>query len=444
MSRKSPRLPATPMPAVIEKLSHDGRGIARIDGKTTFIEGALPHEEVTFTYTRRKNDFDEGRLQTVVTASSDRVEPPCPHYAVCGGCSYQHVAPSRQIEFKQDALMDALQRIGHCQPTQVMPPIVDKIWHYRSKARLSVRYVEKKESTLVGFRERHQPRYITEIETCLVLDERVASKIPFIRAVLDSLDDKRSIAQIEVAAGDIEVALIIRHLSALSEADLARLCDMAAQADFKLFLQPQGPDSVHVVYPPNADSWLRYQLPEFNITYQFHPTDFTQVNPSINRLMVSQALAWLEINEHDVILDLFCGLGNFSLPIASLCARVIGVEGSDTMVTRAAMNAAANQLMNVEFLCANLENKDALDAFVNRGITKLLIDPPRTGALEVVQYLDKLKPKRIVYVSCNPVTLARDAGILVNQHGYQLVSAGVMDMFPHTAHVESMALFVRD
>lgn len=444
MSRKPPRLPKEPINAVIEKLSHDGRGIARIEGKTTFIDGALPHEAVTFTYTRRKSDFDEGRLHAVITASPDRVEPPCPHYALCGGCSYQHVTPKRQIEFKQDALMDALQRIGHCKPTQIMPPMVDKVWHYRSKARLSVRYVEKKESTLVGFRERHQPRYITEIETCLVLDERVASRIPLIREVLDSLDDKRSIAQIEVAAGDNEVALVIRHLSPLGDADLAKLCEMAGTADFKLFLQPQGPDSVHVVYPPNTDSWLRYQLPEFDVTYQFHPTDFTQVNPSINRLMVSQALAWLEIDKNDVILDLFCGLGNFSLPIASLGAQVIGVEGSDAMVARAAMNAEANQLVNVEFICANLEHKDVLDTLVNRGITKLLIDPPRTGALEVVQYLDKLKPKRIVYVSCNPITLARDAGILVNQHGYQLVFAGVMDMFPHTAHVESMALFVRD
>lgn len=443
MRKKYQRPSTTPVTTTIEKLSHDGRGIARIDGKITFIEGALPDETVTFTYTRCKSDFDEGRLQSVLTPSPMRVTPECPHYALCGGCSYQHVAASQQIAMKQAALLDAFMRVGHCEPLNWLSPLQHHPWHYRSKARLSVRYVEKKQTTLVGFRERHQPRYITEIQTCLVLDERVASKISRIREVLDSLDNPRDMAQIEVASGDDEVALVLRHLQPLNPSDTEKLCNLAAQEQFKLFLQPKGPDSVHLVYPPEAESLLTYRLPEFDLTYQFHPTDFTQVNPAINRSMVSLAIKLLEIEPTDVILDLFCGLGNFTLPMAKQGAYVLGIEGSDAMVERAHHNAHLNQLGQVEFSCANLEDKQGLAAIMHRGITKVLLDPPRTGALEVVQQLGKLKPKRIVYVSCNPLTLARDAEILVHQHGYQFMAAGVMDMFPHTAHVESMALFVR-
>lgn len=444
MKRKSKKLPTTPVVSLVERLSHDGRGIARIDGKTTFIEGALPGEKVSFIYTRLKSDFDEGRLQEVLQASPDRVEPHCPHYALCGGCSYQHVSPHRQIEQKEEALLDVLKRIGHCQPQQVAPPIVDQTWHYRSKARLSVRYVEKKQSVLVGFRERHQPRYITDIQTCAVLDERVSKQLLLIRAVLDQLQDKREIAQIEVATGDDEVALVIRHLSPLSHEDLSLLSDLSRQTRFKIFLQPDGPDSIHLVYPPDASAWLEYRLPDFDVTYRFQPSDFTQINPSLNRLMVSQAVRWLEPQQDDVVLDLFCGLGNFSLPIARRVARVIGIEGSQSMVERATMNARNNQLTNTEFMCSNLEGESALSGLMQRGINKVLIDPPRTGAIAVVHQLRQMNPERVVYVSCNPVTLARDADVMVNQLGYKLVFAGVMDMFPHTAHVESMALFVRD
>ncbi len=442
MRKKNQRLPKEPVTTTIESFSHDGRGIARIKGKTTFIEGALPEETVTFAYTRCKNDFDEGRVLEILTPSENRVAPACPHYALCGGCSFQHVQPSQQIAMKQIALIDALERIGHCKPDQVLAPLSDKSWHYRTKARLSVRYVEKKETTLVGFRERYQPRYITEIETCLVLDERVATKIVRIREVLNNLDEPRCIAQIEVATADEEVALVLRHLQPLSEADLGKLCAFGAETGFKLFLQPEGPDSIHLLYPESGDSWLTYRLPDFNLMYQFHPTDFTQVNPGINRLMVNLAIKLLDISPNDVILDLFCGLGNFSLPMAKKCVKVLGIEGSQAMVKRASENARLNELTNTEFMSVNLEDTNAfLDSIKHQKFTKILLDPPRTGAFEVVQQMDKLNPQRIVYVSCNPVTLARDAGVLVNQHGYRLVAAGVMDMFPHTAHVESIALF---
>lgn len=442
MRRKYQRLPKTPVTTMIESLSHDGRGIARIQGKTTFIEGALPQETVTFAYTRCKSDFDEGRVLEVLTPSPNRVTPACSHYALCGGCSFQHVEPTQQIAMKQAALIDALKRVGHCEPEQVLPPLTHEPWHYRTKARLSVRYVEKKETTLVGFRERHQPRYITEIQTCLVLDERVATKMMRIREVLDNLDDPRSIAQIEVATADEEVALVLRHLQPLSTADLEKLCALGVETQFKLFLQPEGPDSIHLLYPANGHAWLTYRLPDFDMMYQFHPTDFTQVNPGINRLMVNLAITLLDIAPTDIILDLFCGLGNFSLPMATQSAKVLGIEGSEAMVKRASENARLNQLTNTEFMCVNLEDTQAfLKSIEHHNVTKLLLDPPRTGAFEVVQQMDKLNPERIVYVSCNPLTLARDAGVLVNQHGYRLIAAGVMDMFPHTAHVESIALF---
>lgn len=443
MRKRRQNLPVEPVTASIEKLSHDGRGIARIEGKTTFVEGALAHETVTFTYTKRKSDFDEGRVVSVITPSPDRVEPECPHYAMCGGCSFQHLDPKEQINEKQTLLLDALTRIGHCQPETILPPLTSEPWHYRNKARLSVRYVEKKEATLVGFREKNNPRYITDIHTCLVLNKRVAAEIDAMRQLLDTLDDHRCIAQIEVAAGDDDIALIFRNLTALNASDEEKIKSFADKTNFRIFLQPGGPDSVYLFHPKTADEWLTYQLPEFDITYQFHPTDFTQVNIGINRLMVSLALQLLDITAEDVILDLFCGLGNFSLPLAKQCKQVIAIEGSEAMVKRGEMNALSNHLSNITFACANLDDETALDSLTDLNINKILLDPPRTGALAIVKQIDKIKPQQIAYVSCNPITLARDADILVNQQGYRLISAGVMDMFPHTSHVESIALFVK-
>lgn len=439
--RKKQRPSALPITTRVEKFSHDGRGIARIDGKTTFIQNALPDETVTFQYIRQKRDFDEGRVLSVVEPSVNRVEPRCPHYTLCGGCSLQHLEESAQIHEKQALLLDLLERIGHVQPETVLAPLTSELWHYRNKARLSVRYVEKKQMTLVGFREKNNPRYITEIEQCPVLNARVDAEIVNLRHMLDSFEASHSIAQIEVAAGDDDIALIFRNLEPLSSHDEEKLKVFADSTGFRIFLQPGGPNSVYLLYPQGTSDFLTYSLPQESIVFQFHPTDFTQVNAGLNRLMVQHALNLLALEPEDVVLDLFCGLGNFSLPMAKRCAKVIGVEGSDAMVLRAGMNARANGLVNTEFMCANLEDESALLGLKQHKFTKILLDPPRTGAMEIVKQIDKLKVNRIVYVSCNPATLARDADILVNQHGFRLVAAGVMDMFPHTAHVESIALF---
>lgn len=443
MRRHIKKLPLTPVTARIEKFSHDGRGIARIEGKTTFIQQALPDETVSFHYLRKKRDFDEGRMLSVIEASPYRVEPKCPHYEMCGGCSLQHLDGQAQIREKQDLLLDVLERIGHLQPDTILAPLADGLWNYRNKARLSVRYVEKKQAALVGFREKNNPRYIAEIQQCPVLNSRVDAQISPMRAMLDTFDAPQSIAQIEVAAGDDEVALIIRHLSELSAHDQEKLREFSRSSGFRIFLQPGGMDSVHLFYPEDGRDYLSYALPKEDITFQFLPTDFTQINSGLNRLMVDKALSLLELEPSDVVLDLFCGLGNFSLPIAKHCAKVIGVEGSDAMVERAQMNAENNGLTNTSFFCANLEDESAFERFNTQGITKMLIDPPRLGAMAVVKQMHLFNPQRLVYVSCNPATLARDADILVHQQGYKMLSAGVMDMFPHTAHVESIAVFER-
>lgn len=431
----------TPQIAEIVNLSHDGKGVARINGKATFIQGALPGETVEFQYTTVKKDFDEGRLLSVIEPSTLRVEPKCPHYVMCGGCSLQHLSAQDQIHFKQEQLLDLLERYGHTQPQTVLAPLVANPWNYRNKARLSVRYVEKKQASMVGFRERNSPRFITDISQCPVLNARIDADIIPLRHLIDSMEEKHCIAQIEVAAGDEEIGLIFRNLSALTPNDELRIQQFAEQYQYKIFLQPSGPDSVYCFYPPHASEFLTYALPDYQITYSFHPTDFTQVNSELNRAMVALALQLMDLKSTDIVLDLFCGLGNFSLPMAKFCAKVLGVEGSAMMVERAYMNAKANNLSNVDFYAANLDDVNEVQKLVQQTCNKVLIDPPRSGALELVKQIDTLNPERIVYVSCNPVTLARDTDILVNQKGYVLIKAGVMDMFPHTAHVESIALF---
>lgn len=427
--------------ATIEKFSHDGRGIARIDGKTTFIQGALPDEVVVFKYLRRKRDFDEGQVLSVLTPSPHRVKPPCSHYGVCGGCSLQHLASPMQIHEKQALFLNVLARIGHCQPDTILPPLAASSLHYRNKARLSVRYSEKTKSILIGFREKNKPSQIADIDQCSVLNSRVDAQFQNLRHLIASFDRPDTIAQIEVAAGDDQVALVFRNLATLSSSDEGKLIEFAQMTGFRLFLQPGRPDSVHLFYPKNVSEFLTYSLPSEAISFSFHPTDFIQVNAGLNQLMIPHALNLLALSAEDVVLDLFCGLGNFSLPIARKCTKVIGVEGSETMVQRAYMNATLNDIKNVEFFSANLDDEAVFERLKHYRITKLLIDPPRIGAVEIVSRIEYLKPERIVYVSCNPATLARDAGILVNEKGYRMTSAGVMDMFPHTDHVESIALF---
>lgn len=444
MPGKRQQLSSTLHQAEVVNFSHDGRGIARIDGKTTFIQGALPDETVSFQYTRKKSDFDEGKTIAVIKPSSHRVHPRCPHYTMCGGCSLQHLDEHAQIHEKEGLLLDLLRRIGHVEPETVLAPLTSDSWHYRNKARLSVRFVEKKQKAMVGFREKNNPRYITEIEQCPILNAKVDAQILNLRTLIDTLESPHTIAQVEVAAGDKEIALIFRNLEPLSSTDEDKLRQFGQSSQFQLFLQPKGVDSVKRFYPEASDDFLHYELPEEKIAFRFHPTDFTQVNGPLNRLMVQKALELMTLNEDDIVLDLFCGLGNFSLPLARHCAKVIGIEGSETMVARATMNAQDNSIHNAIFYCADLEQPEALAKIRDHRFNKILIDPPRCGALEIVKQIDKLNPTKLVYVSCNPATLARDADILVNQHGYRLTAAGVMDMFPHTSHVESIALFEKD
>ncbi|MDO8955115.1 MAG: 23S rRNA (uracil(1939)-C(5))-methyltransferase RlmD [Gammaproteobacteria bacterium] len=428
--------------ATISKLSHEGRGIAFIEGKATFINNALPGEEVKFRYTRRKSQLDEGHLVEVISASPDRVEPPCAVFGRCGGCSLQHIAPAAQIQFKQTVLAEQFLHFGQVSPEKWLEPLQAAIWAYRQKGRLSVKFVAKKGGALVGFREQ-DPRFITDMQRCEVLHPLIGERIHLLREWISSLDAASEIPQLEVAVDDHRAATIIRHLEPLSEKDLLSINEFAKLHDFWMYLQPKGPDTVHLVYPEQVDDLLSYSLPEHKIEMQFHPSDFTQVNMSLNRQMLNLAIELLDIQATDKILDLFCGLGNFTLPLARYAKHVVGVEGDAKMTERAGLNAKRNQLDNVEFFAANLFEDVSKQDFMQQTYDKILLDPPRAGAEQIILQLGALKAKRIVYISCNPATLARDAGILVNKLGYKLEQAGVMDMFPHTSHVESIALFTK-
>jgi len=440
-SRRKSRCSKVPVTTRVEKLSHDGRGLARIDGKATFIDGALAGERVTFEKLRTKRDFDEGRVLSIEEPSADRVEPRCPHHGVCGGCSLQHLNPDIQIHEKETLVLELLTRIAHLEPKHVAPALsASSIWHYRNRARLSVSFVEKKGRVLIGFREKHNGRYVADIEQCSILHEKVGTSLPELSTLLGTMDDPHTFPQIEVAAGDDVVALVFRHLVDLSDSDKTKFRTFADATGFRIFFQPGGMDTVTLFYP-EGDDMLTYRLPDQNITFSFYPTDFTQVNSGLNRQMVTQALDWLALTADDVVLDLFCGLGNFSLPLATQCARVFGVEGSDAMVERASANALKNNLTNTQFACANLDDEEALLPFKSYACTKLLVDPPRTGALAIVKHIQHINPESILYVSCNPATFARDADVLVHEKGYVLEKLGVMDMFPHTTHVEVMGYF---
>jgi 23S rRNA (uracil1939-C5)-methyltransferase len=422
---------------MIEKWSHDGRGITHVNGKTTFISGVIPEESVMFAYDRKRKDYDEGHVLAIKKASSARVEPKCPHFNQCGGCQLQFLEPAIQVHVKQDWVKDILARIGHVEPLNWLPAIEGPYWHYRHKARLSVRYVEKKQKTLVGFREKQNARYIADIETCSILPVKVAENIPLLKKLIDDLNNPKAIAQIEVAASETTIALIFRHLEVLTEYDLNKLIAFGQQQDFHMLLQPKGPDSIVSLYPAEF-SVLSYRLDDYALKFQFHPVDFTQVNPAVNQKMVKQAVDLLALTKEDQVLDLFCGLGNFSLPIATRAKNVIGIEVSEGMVRRADQNAALNGLDNAQFYAANL---DQVNPIKITPISKVLLDPPRTGAAMCVQQMKQFSPEKIVYVSCNPLTLARDANILVNEQGYTLSQVGVINMFPQTTHVEVMALF---
>ncbi|MEJ2060121.1 MAG: 23S rRNA (uracil(1939)-C(5))-methyltransferase RlmD [Gammaproteobacteria bacterium] len=440
MAARKSRLPAEPVEARIESLAQDGRGVTHLEGKAVFIHGALPAETVRFKYTGRHRQYDEGVVEEVIEPSPDRIVPHCEHFGVCGGCSLQHMAPEAQIAAKQQVLTDALWHIGKVEAGMIDPPLTGPVWGYRRKARLGVKYVPKKGRVLVGFRER-QSRYLADLHRCEVLHPAVGERLEQLGALIGELDARERIPQIEVAAGDEAVTLVFRHLDPLGEADRARLADFARETGLQVALQSAGPDSIVPLWPESQR--LYYRHPEHDVTIDFGPSDFIQVNAAINHNMVNRALMLLELNATDQVLELFSGLGNFTLPLARHCAHVTAVEVDTVMVKRGDQSALNNDIHNVAHVAADLGGELKGAPWLKCKYDKILLDPPRSGAQEVIAHFGKLGATRIVYVSCNPATLARDAAMLVNEFGYTLERAGVMDMFPHTAHVESIALFVK-
>jgi 23S rRNA (uracil1939-C5)-methyltransferase len=437
----------------VESLDLEGQGVAhRADGKVVFIEGALPGERVQVQVSRKKNQWEQGQMSALARESAQRVRPGCPHFGLhagaCGGCKMQHLHPAAQVAVKQRVLEDNLWHLAKVKPEQMLRPIEGPAWGYRDRARLSVRYVIKKDTVLVGFHER-KSRYVADMQVCPVLPPAVSALLMPLRALISSMDQRDRLPQIELAAGDEVTALVLRHLEPVSAADAQRLREFGARYGVQWWLQPKGPDTVHLLDDDGAP--LRYALPEFGITMPFKPTDFTQVNPHINRVLVGRAIRLLQPQAQHHVIDWFCGLGNFTLPLATRSRSVLGIEGSETLVARARSNAALNGLAaNTAFEARNLFELDTTALRALGSAERWLIDPPREGAFALAKAVadlhaagDWTAPERIVYVSCNPATLARDAGLLVHQAGYRCSAAGVVNMFPHTAHVESIAVFER-
>ena len=439
--RHKKKLPQESVTVTIESLSHDGRGVAHVNGKVVFIDEALPGESLEFVYTDSRKDYAEGRVVNLLTRSEQRVDPGCVHFGSCGGCSFQHVADAEQIKIKELLLSEQFKRIGKLEIPEIWEALTGPHWGYRTKARMGVKYVAKKGRVLVGFRERRHP-YLAEIDSCKVMHPLVGESLLALGEMIAKLSIKDKIPQIEVAIGDQACVLAFRVLEPPTDTDKDVLRDFARQANISICLQPKGPDSI-VALDGEPEVIPSYALPEQGLTFNFRPAMFTQVNYDINRKMVSRALAALELTKEDRVLDLFCGLGNFTLPLATLAGQVVGIEGDLPLVKHARENARLNHLDNVEFHVADLTKDVREMPWSRQKFTKILLDPSRAGAAEILHNFQHWQPERIVYVSCNPSTLARDAGILVNELGYTLVKAGVMDMFPQTAHVESIALFVK-
>ena len=459
----------------IESLDLEAQGVAhKSDGKVVFVEGALPFERVSASTYRKKNNWEQANLTVIHRESSQRVRPGCPHFGLhsgaCGGCKMQHLHVGAQVAVKQRVLEDNLWHLGKVKPEMLLRPIEGPTWGYRYRARLSVRYVIKKGIVLVGFHER-KSRYVADMEVCPVLPPHVSALLMPLRALITSLDARDTCPQIELACGDSVTALVLRHMEPLSNEDLVRLRSFAAEQGVQWWLQSKGPDTVRLL--DEGGEPLAYALPEFGITMPFKPTDFTQVNPHINRVLVSRALRLLDVQPHERVIDWFCGLGNFTLPLATQAREVLGIEGSEALVARSRENYDKNSALRQEgqalaatkFVARNLFEMTP-EMLVQDGVAdKWLVDPPRAGACPLAQALAAIAqprrgpegpaplpvgaehwtpPRRIVYVSCNPATLARDAGLLVNLAGYRCTAAGMVNMFPHTAHVESMAVFDRE
>jgi 23S rRNA (uracil1939-C5)-methyltransferase len=435
-ANKPPQTPVT-----IESIDQEGRGIAHADGKVIFIEGALIGERVTYSSYRKKPSFENAQLTAVFKQSFTRVQPKCVHFGVCGGCSLQHMDVSAQVAVKQRILEDNLQRIGKVKPETILPPIHGLPWGYRQRARLSARFVIKKNKMLIGFHEKRSS-YIADMSSCEILPPKISRLLPRLAALVEGLSIRDRLPQIELACGDKVDVMVLRIMESLSAKDEDALCAFADEYDIQFWLQSKGPETVVPFYPLDAPA-LTYTLPEFGVEMPFAPTEFTQVNHQLNRVMVHRALRLLDPQADERIADFFCGLGNFTLPIARSGAQVLGIEGSAALVRRAGQSAAHNNLSsNATFQAMNLFEMDETTLEKLGRFDKWLVDPPRDGAIELVKAITPATaPKRIVYVSCNPATLARDAEVLVNVHGYALKAAGVMNMFPQTSHVESIAVF---
>ena len=439
MSRRRRKLSPDPVPATIEALSHEGRGIAHIDGKTIFVDGALEGESVMFRYRRSRAKFAEGSIEALVdNISVDRAEPACKHYSVCGGCSLQHMSAEKQIQHKEKILHEQLQHIGGVRAEQLLPPLTGPLWAYRHKARLGVKHVAKKEKVLVGFREKYSS-YVADIDSCEVLHPSVGKILRELGELIAGLSIYNKIAQIEVAVSGQNTVLIFRNLLDLSTEDIEKLHAFANQYALAIYLQPGGPNTV-MPLPGRDHTELSYLLEEGNISIQFAATDFTQVNVEINQQMVKRVVSLMDIQAGEKVLDLYCGLGNFTLPMALKANQITGVEGAESMVEKARKNAKLNNIDNANFISADL-SAPLIEALSKDSYDKVLLDPPRSGAQKVLEEMKMKNVRRLIYVSCNPATLARDAGILVRDKGFKLVTAGVMDMFPHTSHVESIAVF---
>jgi 23S rRNA (uracil1939-C5)-methyltransferase len=439
MGRRKQREPET---ATIESAAHDGRGITTINGKKIFVSGALPGETVQFLRRKSHRNFDEAELLHVDVASRDRIDARCAAFGRCGGCALQHVDENYQREIKAQSLKDNLQRVGKVEPEVWMQPLTGPVWAYRRRARLAVKDVAAKGRVLVGFRERHAP-FITDMHRCEVLAEPMGGWIDRLSDLIATLSIRARLPQIELAVAENARALVFRVLDAPSDADKERLIEFGSTNDCRIYLQTGGLDTIAMICPATPAESLYYTLPEFDIRIDFEPVDFVQINSDINQRMVHFAIEQLRPNPEHRVLDLFCGIGNFSLPLARRAGSVLGIEGEKSLVKRAMENAARNALDNVEFRVADLSKISGSESWIKAGWDRVLLDPARSGAAEVVARMRELNPERIVYVSCHPGTLARDAGILVHEQGYLLESAGIIDMFPHTAHVESIAVFRR-
>ena len=425
---------------IIESLDHEGRGITRLDGKTIFVEGALPGEEVEYSSFRKKPSYEIAQATKILRASPRRVTPGCPNFGTCGGCSMQHASHATQVAAKQRVLEDSLWHIGRTTPEQLYSPIYGEPWGYRHRARIGARLVAKKGGILIGFHERRSS-FIADMKECLNLPAHVSNLLVPLRALVGSLSIRERLPQIEIAVGANCTVLVFRILEPLNAADENLMREFSERHAVQVWLQSKGPETVERFHPVDAPP-LSYILPEFDLELRFSPTEFTQVNPAINRTLLRRAMALLQPKAGERIADMFCGLGNFTLPIARSGAEVIGIEGSEALTRRATENAALNNLSdNTRFAVANLFEATEESLLALGQFDKMLIDPPREGALELVKALGQQTPQRIVYVSCSPATLARDAAILIHEKGYRFRGAGVVNMFPNTSHVESIALF---